>query len=81
MNAEQLERGQILQNEVSKLKKQIYFWEKSKGVKDTIQLDVDCFERWVNVDTTFVNFEVLKTLTLSELKKKLNEKETEFKNL
>lgn len=81
MNAENLKLANTLNSDIERLKKQINFWEKSRKLRSTMQLDVEGFEQYIEVDTTFVNFEVLRALTLSELKKELLKKETEFNNL
>ena len=81
MNAENLKLANTLNSDIERLKKQINFWEKSRKLRSTMQLDVEGFEQYIEVDTTFINFEVLRALTLSELKKELLKKETEFNNL
>lgn len=81
MNVTQLERGKELIGQILGLKKQIDFWEKSKKAKNTMQLDVEGYEQWVDVETTFVNFEMLKAQTILTLKYELELRETEFKHL
>ena len=81
MDTEKLTLATALNSDIERLKKQINFWEKSRKLRSTMQLDVEGFEQYIEVDTTFVNFEVLRALTLSELKKELLKKETEFNNL
>lgn len=80
MTEERLKKSNELLKKIKDYKQEIDFWEKADSFRNRkVQLldNNDYFE----VCTTFIDFEVMKTLTLARLKKELEVLETEFKNL
>lgn len=80
MTEERLKKANELSERIKEYKKEIEAWEFAKGFKyKSVQLSNDC--NCAEVKTNFINFEVMKVLTLDRLKKDLDALETEFKNL
>lgn len=84
MTDEQLTRGQILSDEIKELKTRIYKWERADRVQSlTIHYPTD-YPAGGNDYTDrgeFVNWEVLKTLTLQAMKTELEKLEKEYAEL
>lgn len=83
MDLEKLEKAKVLNSTIERLKKRLDIWERSKKVA-SVNLTVTNMHDGIqneNVDEIFINFEVLKTLTISAIKKSLSETEKEFENL
>ena len=80
MTEEILKKSNNLSERIKEYKKEIEIWEIADSFKNrSVQLLYanSCYE----VRTEFINFEVIKTLTLARLKKDLEVLEEEFKNL
>lgn len=84
MTDEQLERGKKLKTQIDKLKSKIGYWEKATCITE-IHVQYPCTypaENRTFIDNgSYVNFEVLKTLTLQAMNKKLEELEKEYREL
>ena len=84
MTNEQLTRGKILSYEIKELKDRIYKWKKADRVQSlTIHYPTD-YPAGGNDYTDrgeYVNWEVLKTLTLQSMNNRLQELEKEFAEL
>lgn len=86
MTDEQLKQGQELKFRIDRLKEKIGYWERATGI---IEIDLQyqfragyLEEKRNFVDKGgFVNFDVLKTLTLQTMKTKLEELEKEYREL
>lgn len=84
MTDEQLKQGQRLSEKIGELKERIYRWERADKVQS---LTIHCPTDYPaggkdHTDSGFyVNFEVLKTLTLQTMKTKLEELEKEYREL
>lgn len=80
MTEERLKKANELLERIKEYQKEINFWEKAirfRGDEVALRSDNIGYE----VKTKYIDFEVMKTLTLSRLKKELEVLETEFKNL
>lgn len=80
MTEERLKKANELSENIKMYQKEIKSWEMAKnftGRKISLKSDDTDYE----VKTNFINFEVMKALTLDRLKKDLDALETEFKNL
>lgn len=87
MTEEQLKEGQDLIDQIKKLEKRIKIWNKSTKIYNLIlsypseihrgqsETCEDC-----NV-SAYINFDVIKTLVLSNMNKRLNELKEQFQNL
>ena len=84
MTDEQLNKGQELKKKIDSLRSKIGYWEKATCIVE-IHLQYPYAypsESRTFTDTgTYVNFEVLKTLTLQTMKTKLEELEKEYREL
>lgn len=86
MTDEQLKRGQELKKRIDSLRSKIDYWEKTTCIVE-IHLQYPFREGYLGENRTFadtgayVNFEVLKTLTLQTMKTKLEELEKEYREL
>lgn len=80
MNNAQLEQGKIHQSNIEHLEKQIEKWEMSTGFKG-LELETQNGGCIRNVDFNFIPFKAVMALTLTALKKRLQEEQTAFKNL
>lgn len=85
MTNEQLNNGKVLAENIEKLEAQLAGWEYSTGFSyqtTTLSANVNGNNRTLDkLETKYIDFEVLKTLTISRIKKELNELKTEFEKL
>lgn len=86
MTDEQLKQGQELKAKIDRLKGNIEYWEKSTGIIEiNIQYqfrDGYLEEKRHFVDEgKYVNFDVLKTLTLQAMRAELEDLEKEYREL
>lgn len=80
MTEERLKKANELLERIKEYQKEIDYWKKSVCFRNKdVSLKSDDMSYLVNVG--FIDFEVVKTLTLARLKKDLESLETEFKNL
>jgi hypothetical protein len=86
MNNEQLELGKKLSSEIKLLEDELGKWQKSQafygniGIKtliDTGTADYCTF----SVKSNFIDFKIVKTLTISKIEEKLTDLKTKFENL
>ena len=84
MNDEQLKRGQELKSEIDKLKESIEYWEKARGVTEIRLHFFNAYPsetRFFTDEGDYINFKVLKTLTLQSMCEKLETLEKEYREL
>lgn len=86
MTDEQLKQAQNLKSRINSLKLKIGYWEKATdiaGIKIRYQFKDDFLKEYRSFDDdgNYVDFEVLKTLTLQNMKTKLAELEKEYREL
>lgn len=80
MTEERLKKASELLERIKEYQKEIASWEMAVRFRNKeVQLKSDYMG--YEVRTGFIDFEVVKTLTLARLKKDLEVLETEFKNL
>ena len=80
MTEERLKKANELLERIKEYQKEIASWEMAVRFRNKeVQLRAD--DMGYEVRTGFIDFEVVKTLTLARLKKDLEVLETEFKNL
>lgn len=80
MTEERLKKANELLERIKKYQKEIDSWKMAVRFRNqevSLRSDVMGYD----VHTEFIDFEVVKTLTLARLKKDLESLETEFKNL
>ena len=80
MNKDQLTQGKALNEKIESIKTQIGYWEKTSRII-SISLYVDGYNTAHNPTLDYVNFEVLRTLTIDALKKDLALLEEQFNKL
>lgn len=87
MTEEQLKKGQDLIDKIKKLEKRIEIWNKSTKIHNLVLSYPS--ERFSYQDETYedynvyayIDFDVIKTLVLSNMNKRLNELKAQFQNL
>lgn len=87
MTEKQLTEGQNLIDKIKKLEKRVEIWNKSTGIHH-LTLSYPS-ERYSRQDETcedynvsaYIDFDVIKTLVLSNMNKRLNELKEQFQNL
>lgn len=79
MNKEQLQAGKALSSKIDGLKEQLDFWKQAKDLSVVQLKDLSGYGKQVNV--YYIDFKVLKTLTISEIENALTALEKEFTNL
>lgn len=87
MTEKQLTEGQNLIDKIKKLEKRIEVWNKSTGIdrlvllypKENYSYQSETCEDY-NV-SNYIDFDVVKTLALSNMNKRLNELKAQFQNL
>lgn len=80
MTEERLKKANELLERIKEYQKEIDYWKMSVCFRHKdVSLKSDNMSYLVNAG--FIDFEVVKTLTLARLKKDLESLETEFKNL
>ena len=80
MNKDQLTQGKTLDDKIQSIKTQIGYWENASRIS-SILLYVNGYNTAQNPNLDYVNFEVLKTLTIASLNKELALLEEQFNKL
>lgn len=80
MTPEQLQKGKELAVKIKELEDQLKGWADAKGWYHKT-MNLSCGGFVVAVDTKYINFDVIKTLTVARVEKELNELKQEFINL
>lgn len=81
MTNEQLQKGSKLSQRIKDLEREFNAWSVAKSVNDEkIFVNVGDGRRMV-VYTSYIDFDVLKTATISTIEKELNQLQSEFENL
>lgn len=81
MNIEQLNKGQALSDEIGVIKEMIKRWESSESFgEETVYTTTEKKNRQ-SVSLDYVDFAIVKTLTLSTLQKRLTELQKQFDEL
>lgn len=84
MTDEQLKKGQELKSKITRLKKRVEYWECADGISE---IDISYPEIYPSGSNTFrdkgeyVDFEVLRTLTLQSMRTELKKLEKEYREL
>lgn len=83
MDLEKLKKANDLSNIINQVEERLRYWESSKGVSsiNIVYLNSSGGNNTQQLDNKYIEFEVLKTLTISAIKKHLAELKTEFNNL
>lgn len=80
MTEERLKKANKLLERIKKYQKEIDSWKMAVRFRNQ-EVSLRSDDMGYDVHTEFIDFEVVKTLTLARLKKDLESLETEFKNL
>jgi hypothetical protein len=80
MTEERLKKANELLERIKEYQKEIASWEMAVRFRNK-EVSLRSDDTGYEVRTGFIDFEVVKTLTLARLKKDLEVLETEFKNL
>lgn len=80
MTEERLKKANELLERIKKYQKEIDYWKMAVRFRNQ-EVSLRSDDMGYDVHTEFIDFEVVKTLTLARLKKDLESLETEFKNL
>lgn len=81
MTNEQLQKGSKLSLRIKDLERELNVWSVAKSINDEkIRVNVGDGRKMV-VYTSFIDFDVLKTATISTIEKELNQLRSEFENL
>lgn len=78
MEREQMKKGIDLIDKINKLEKELAVWEECEKFSEIV---ISSKERRYEVSTFWVDFDVTKSITVCELKKRLKELNDEFKAL
>ena len=82
MTNEQLQDGAKLAEQIATLEAQLLGWKTSnRFYYQTISLYSETGKCYDKINPEYVDFEVLKTLTIARIEKELNELKTKFENL
>ena len=84
MTDEQLKQGQDLKSKIDRLKSKIEYWNKATCIVEIHLQYPNAYpseRRTFTDDGAYVNFGVLKTLALQTMKTKLEELESEYREL
>lgn len=84
MTDEQLKQGQELKAKIDRLKGNIEYWEKARGVTEIRLHYLNAYPsetRFFTDEGDDINFEVLKALTLQSMREKLEKLEKEYREL
>lgn len=82
MTTEQLQNGAKLAEKIEKLEAQLLGWKTAKRFYyQTISLYSETGSCYDKINPEYVNFEVLKTLTIARIEKELNELKQQFEKL
>lgn len=87
MTEKQLTEGQNLIDKIKKLEKRIEIWNKSTGIHQLVlsypserySCQSETYEDYSV--SAYIDFDVIKTLVLSNMNKRLNELKEQFQNL
>lgn len=80
MTKEQLIKSNEISKVIEKLEAQKQFWQNSNKFRNS-ELAIAGTAGWNVVDTDYIEFEIMKTLTLSAIQKFLDRFNEEFKNI
>lgn len=83
MTNEKLEKAIQLKEKIARLEYRLDIWSKSEKVKsiNIEYLTENYHQKTENLDEAFIDFQVLKTLTVNAITKHLDEVKTEYNNL
>lgn len=82
MTKEQLQNGKELAEKIEKLEAQLLCCKTANRFYfETIDLYSNDRKHYDKIDRKYIDFEVLKTLTIARIEKELNELKTEFEKL
>ena len=84
MTDKQLKQGQDLKSKIDKLKIKIEYWEKATGITEINLRYLNAYpseSRFFSDDGDYVNFNVLKTLTLQTMRTELEILEKGYREL
>lgn len=84
MTDEQLNQGQDLKSRIDRLKEKIEYWEKATCIIEIHLQYPNAYPSESRIFTDegkYVNFDVIKSLTLQTMKKRLEELEKEYREL
>lgn len=83
MDFEKLQKANDLGKELDRLEKKLQIWKKAERLDsiDISHLNFHGGRNQESVSNEFVDFEVLKTLTISAIEKRLQEVKNEFEQL
>ena len=85
MTNEQLQNGKKIAEEIEQLEAQLAGWKYSTGFDYrtiTLSANVKGYARTFDkINPAYIDFKVLKTLTIAHIEKELNELKTEFEKL
>lgn len=83
MNSEKLEQAIDLHNKIEQLEKRLNIWEKSQKITSVniVYLNIHDGFNNENLSSEYINFEVLKALTIDSIKKELTQLKSEYENL
>lgn len=83
MDNDKLEKAIALYNQIEELEKLLNIWEKSVSIS-TINVTFTNMYNGIsseNLKSDYIDFDVLKVLTVNSIKKRLQELKTEYENL
>lgn len=83
MNTDQLNVGKELHEKIESCKSQLSRWRNAVSLTSTVELKtvLNGNNRTDYATSKYINFDVLKTLTIDAIKKELNKLEDEFNKL
>lgn len=82
MTEEQLKTAIELNKDIEYLKNQLDRWKNAESFKEkTITLWCPKIGGQMSIDNSYIDFEIIKALTISTITKKLEELENQFKDL
>jgi hypothetical protein len=83
MDNDKLQKGIDLKDKIEQLEKRLNIWEKSERFTSINIVFINGYNgrNTENMDSEFVNFEVLKALTIDSIKKELTQLKAEYENL
>lgn len=83
MTNEQLQNGAKLAEQIGALEAQLEGWKRAtRFTYDNVTLYSKGDDRsFDEIKTSYIDFDVMKTLTIARIEKELNELKTEFENL
>lgn len=78
MEREQIKKGVDLIDKINKLEKELDIWEECEKFSEIV---ISSKERRYEVSTFWVDFDLVKSITIGKIKKRLKELNDEFKAL